>query len=74
MVIAARATWPHTAWQLVHISNGRNTFADRRHADLITTMPAAYRTVPWIEIEAKLKEVAISKLQQEWLSSHNSEP
>ncbi|RIK36669.1 MAG: UV DNA damage repair endonuclease UvsE [Chloroflexi bacterium] len=68
MVTASRGTWPHPQWQLVHISNGRAAFADRRHADLITAMPTAYRTVPWIEIEAKQKEVAIFKLQQEWLS------
>jgi UV DNA damage endonuclease len=67
MLAAARATWPHPEWQLVHISNGRDSFNDRRHADLITTMPAAYRSAPWIEVEAKLKEVAIHKLQQEWL-------
>ena len=64
---AARATWPQPEWQLVHISNGREHFGDRRHHDLITTMPSVYRLAPWIEVEAKQKEVAIAKLQQEWL-------
>lgn len=67
MVLAARATWPVPEWQLVHISNGSEFFRDPRHSDLITLMPSVYRTVPWIEVEAKQKELAIAKLQQEWL-------
>jgi UV DNA damage endonuclease len=67
MVAAARRTWAQPEWQLVHISNGQQTFADRAHHDLIQAMPSAYRTVPWIEVEAKAKEVAIQKLQAEWL-------
>jgi len=62
MLSRARATWPDPAWQLVHISNGREGFNDRQHADLITVMPAAYAQAPWIEIEAKLKEEAIAGL------------
>lgn len=65
---AARATWPDPAWQLTHISNGRTAFNDRRHSDLITEMPAAYRDAPWIEVEAKHKELAIEKLRAEWLN------
>ena len=64
---AARATWPDPAWQLTHISNGRTAFNDRHHSDLITEMPAAYRDAPWIEVEAKHKELAIEKLRAEWL-------
>jgi UV DNA damage endonuclease len=63
----ARETWPVPDWQLVHISNGRESFADRHHSDLIAEMPAAYRRVPWIEVEAKHKELAIEKLRAEWL-------
>jgi UV DNA damage endonuclease len=66
-VAAARETWPVPEWQLVHISNGRTSFADRHHSDLVEEMPAAYRLVPWIEVEAKHKELAIEKLQDEWL-------
>ena len=66
---AARETWPDPAWQLTHISNGRTAFNDRRHSDLITEMPAAYRDAPWIEVEAKHKELAIEKLRAEWLSA-----
>jgi len=68
MVLAARSTWPVPEWQLVHISNGCDAFADPHHSDFITVMPSAYRDVPWIEIEAKLKEQAIAKLREEWLT------
>jgi UV DNA damage endonuclease len=64
---AARETWPTPEWQLVHISNGRASFNDRHHSDLIEEMPAAYASVPWIEVEAKQKELAIEKLKDEWL-------
>lgn len=62
MLAEARATWANPAHQLVHISNGRESFNDRQHADLIDTMPASYAAAPWIEIEAKSKEEAIAKL------------
>jgi UV DNA damage endonuclease len=67
MLSAARETWAVPEWQLVHISNGRESFGDRNHSDLITVMPAAFRDAPWIEVEAKQKELAIEKLQAEWL-------
>ncbi|TWI69776.1 UV-damage endonuclease [Pseudoduganella lurida] len=63
MLAKARSTWAEPAHQLVHISNGREGFNDRQHADLIETMPAAYAGAPWIEIEAKAKEEAIRKLR-----------
>jgi UV DNA damage endonuclease len=65
MLRAARETWPVPEWQLVHISNGRGFFNDRHHSDLIAVMPSAYRNAPWIEVEAKLKELAIEKLKNE---------
>jgi UV DNA damage endonuclease len=64
---AARETWPVPEWQLVHISNGRTAFNDRHHSDFVTEMPSAYRLAPWIEVEAKQKELAIEKLRDEWL-------
>jgi UV DNA damage endonuclease len=64
MLEKARATWPDPAHQMVHISNGREGFNDRQHADLITTMPASYARAPWIEIEAKHKEEAIATLRR----------
>ena len=64
---AARETWPDPAWQLTHISNGRTAFNDRHHSDLIEEMPSSYRHAPWIEVEAKHKELAIEKLRAEWL-------
>ncbi len=69
MLEAARTTWPVPEWQLVHISNGRESLVDRHHSDLIETMPAAFRRAPWIEVEAKHKELAIEKLQAEWLAA-----
>ncbi len=69
MVEAARTTWPDPSWQLAHISNGRTRFGDRHHSDLVEAMPEAYRRVPWIEVEAKHKELAIEKLSAEWLAA-----
>ncbi|MBC7933005.1 MAG: UV damage endonuclease UvsE, partial [Rubrivivax sp.] len=74
MVEAARGTWPVPEWQLVHISNGRESFGDRQHSDLVSVMPAAYRRVPWIEVEAKHKELAVEKLQTEWLDKAEARP
>ncbi|HEX8189874.1 MAG TPA: UV DNA damage repair endonuclease UvsE [Pyrinomonadaceae bacterium] len=69
MVEAARTTWANPEWQLVHISNGRESFGDRHHSDLVERMPAAYRRVPWIEVEAKHKELAIERLTADWLAA-----
>lgn len=69
MFEAARSTWPVPEWQLVHISNGQMAFKDPKHSDFIYDMPVSYRHAPWIEIEAKLKEEAIARLQQEWIST-----
>ena len=69
MLAAAKTTWPVPEWQLVHISNGREFFADPRHSDLIADMPNCYYDAPWIEVEAKFKELAIDKLRKEWLAA-----
>ena len=71
MFWAARETWINPENQLVHISNGREKFQDRAHHDLIFTMPEVFRFAPWIEVEAKHKEVAIAKLRAEWLNAKN---
>ena len=63
-VLAARATWIPPEWQVVHLSNGIDGPQDRRHTDLITHFPDAYRDVPWIEVEAKGKELALAGLPQ----------
>lgn len=68
MLLKARETWADPAHQLVHISNGREGFNDRQHADLIETMPSSYLAAPYIEIEAKLKEEAIRGLRA-WSAS-----
>lgn len=62
-VLAARATWRPPEWQVVHLSNGIEGPADRRHSWLIDTVPGAYWDVPWIEVEAKGKEEAIAGLR-----------
>jgi UV DNA damage endonuclease len=72
MFWAARTTWANPENQLVHISNGRDSFQDRAHHDLVFTMPEVFRFAPWIEIEAKHKEVAIEKLRNEWLTDNIS--
>ena len=64
---AARETWAEPANQMVHISNGRTNFNDRAHSDLIFSMPEVFRHAPWIEVEAKHKEIAIEKLKVDWL-------
>lgn len=68
MFYAARETWPRAEWQLVHISNGREHFNDRSHSELVAVMPEVFREAPFIEIEAKHKELAIAKLRHEWLN------
>lgn len=63
---AARKTWKDPALQMVHLSNGATTPLDRYHSTYITQIPPAYRTLNWIEIEARGKELAIAHLQQTW--------
>lgn len=63
-VALARATWPDPNWQLVHLSNGIDGLHDARHSDLIEHFPSSYMNIPWIEVEAKGKEIAIAALRQ----------
>lgn len=71
MFYAARETWENPDWQLVHISNGETAFRDRKHSDMIIAMPNVYYQAPWIEVEAKHKEVAIANLRSWWLIENN---
>lgn len=66
LVAAARETWPDPAWQVVHLSNGKDRITDPRHTDFIESVPRAFRLAPWIEVEAKAKERAIERLRREW--------
>lgn len=66
---SARETWPQPEQQLVHISNGREYFNDPKHSDLIDVMPSVFCNAPWIEVEAKHKELAIEKLRREWIAT-----
>ena len=61
---AARETWQVPDWQLVHLSNGSESFRDPKHSDLITLVPSAFEKVSWIEVEAKGKEEAIAALRR----------
>ena len=63
---AARDTWPDPDWQLCHVSNGETAFLDRYHSKLITAMPKAFAAVPWLEVEARGKELAILGLRKHW--------
>lgn len=60
----ARETWPDPKWQLVHVSNGESAFDDRYHSLHITTLPKAFKQVPWIEVEARGKELAVLSLRE----------
>jgi UV DNA damage endonuclease len=62
----ARATWPRPEWQIVHLSNGREGLHDSRHHELVLEVPSSYLEVPWIEVEAKHKELAIAQLRECW--------
>lgn len=66
MLAAAARTWPQRDWQMTHISNGRASFSDRAHSDYITTMPPCFRDAPFIEVEAKAKDLAIAQLRTTW--------
>jgi UV DNA damage endonuclease len=44
------------------LSNGRISFRDRNHSDLIAEVPPAFEVVPWIEVESKGKDRAIADL------------
>jgi len=65
-VKASRKTWaPHEDWQIVHLSNGKESFLDRTHSDYIADLPPACKSVQWIEVEARGKELAIARLRAE---------
>lgn len=65
-VRAARATWPTADWQMAHLSNGAAGPTDRYHAGFITRLPASYRELKWVEVEARGKERAIYHLRETW--------
>jgi UV DNA damage endonuclease len=59
----AASTWSPRAWQIVHVSSGREGPSDPRHHDFITALPLGLERVPWVEVEAKAKEEAIERLR-----------
>jgi UV DNA damage endonuclease len=68
----ARDTWSNPDHQLVHISNGDSGLHDRKHSEYVHTIPEAYRNVPYIDVEAKGKELAIRDLNDWWLRDSQS--
>ena len=50
-----QGTWPDPYWQLVHISNGHDSFRDPTHNDYITGMPAAYSRVRISKLKRRKK-------------------
>jgi UV DNA damage endonuclease len=71
MLEAAATTWTPREWQVVHLSNGIDGVNDQRHTDLISDFPAALYAAPWIEVEAKGKEVALFALRQLLAKQHD---
>jgi len=60
----ALETWEEPTINLTHLSNGIDGIHDRRHSKLITDFPELAKTVPYCEIEAKGKELAIFGLTE----------
>jgi len=60
----AGETWKKREWQVVHVSNGSAAFLDRYHSEHITKLPKSFLKVPWIEVEARGKELAIAQLRE----------
>lgn len=69
----AAQTWPKPEWQLMHLSNGRTSLHDRSHHDLVQQVPSSILGVPWIEVEAKHKEVAVVHLHNRFNPSFAAE-
>ncbi len=63
LIERSASTWSPKAWQLVHVSSGRDGPSDPRHHDFITALPLGLDRVPWVEVEAKAKENAIDQLR-----------
>src|SRR5690606_8982505 len=72
MTEAAAETWSRPECAIVRISHARDGLHDRRHSDVILTMPRAFRRSPWIEVETKSKELAIAHLREHWLRRRRS--
>jgi len=57
-------TWDNKALVTTHISNGTNNLHDRRHSDFIELFPEFLSEVPFCEVEARSKNLAIIKLRE----------
>lgn len=56
-------TWTDKSLVTTHISNGTTTLHDRRHSDYIELFPEFIKEVPWVEVEARAKNLAIDRLK-----------
>jgi UV DNA damage endonuclease len=65
LIERSASTWSPKAWQLVHVSSGRDGPDDPRHHDFITALPLGLGRAPWVEVEAKAKENAIDQLRMD---------
>lgn len=64
-----RETWSNEQdYFTTHISNGTNGLWDHRHSNYIEYFPLALHDVPYVEVEARAKELAIFKLKRQYPS------
>jgi len=59
----AKQTWTTPEWITTHISNGEKDILDRKHSDYIEKYPPCMLEAPWLEVESKLKEKSVFRLQ-----------
>jgi UV DNA damage endonuclease len=60
----AASTWSQHSNVTTHISNGAADLLDSKHSDYIVRYPELLLTVPWVEVEARKKELALVQLKQ----------
>jgi UV DNA damage endonuclease len=56
-------TWEDSSLVTTHISNGTTGLHDRRHSDYINLFPDFLNEVPYVEVEARSKNLALKQLQ-----------
>jgi UV DNA damage endonuclease len=62
-----RESWgTESEYFTTHISNGTTYLLNHRHSDYIEHFPLALHDVPYVEVEARAKELAIFKLKEQY--------
>jgi UV DNA damage endonuclease len=61
----AKSTWGNSTDVTTHISNGTTGLLDSRHSDYITNFPEVMLDAPWVEVEARSKELALRQLEND---------